>query len=204
MASSSSAQFTYYIFILISLIILLRLARRTRANYKGTKFNLVRTYLSAAIYAALVIVYSGLSFSEGVSFLLALPEAGLVFLAAFLSFKYSERRVSAWKTADGSVYFKGGIAIYIIYVAGLLGRLSIIIIDGPSAFGGQLSGTELYGSMTADLILAIGGGLLIGRYVRSVRRFQRIQRGEESVPSEPPTTGIIPGKVKLRTGLSRF
>ena len=118
--------------------------------------------------------------------MLALPEAVLVFLAASLSYRYSERRVSSWKTTDGSVYFQGGIAIYVIYIIGLLGRLSIIVIDGPSAFEGQLSGTELYGSMTADLILAIGGGLLIGRYVRSVRRFHRIRSGAETVPSAPP------------------
>ena len=118
--------------------------------------------------------------------MLALPEAALVFLAALLSYRYSERRVSTWKTTDGSIYFQGGIAIYIIYVIGLLGRLSIIIIDGPSASGGQLSGTALYGSMTADLILAIGGGLLLGRYVRSVGRFHRIQTGAESVPNTPP------------------
>jgi hypothetical protein len=186
-AASPSALTTYYIFILISLLVLLRLARRTWANYKGTKFSLTRTYASAAIYVALVTVYSGLSFTEGVSVLLALPEALVALFAAFLSYRYTEGRVSSWKTADGSVYFKGGIAIYLIYIAGLLGRLSIIVIDGPSAFGGQLTGTELYGSMIADLILAFGGGLLIGRYVRSARRFYRIQRGDVSVLDKPPT-----------------
>jgi hypothetical protein len=186
-ASSPSAQFTFYIFILVTLFVLLRLARRTHANHVGTRFSLVRTYASAALYVALVVLYSGLSFSEGVTFLVALPEVVLAFTAIYLSYRYSGRRVSSWKTADGSVYFKGGIGIYIIYIVGLLGRLSIIIIDGPSAFGGQLSGTALYGSMAADLILAIGGGLLIGRYVRSIRRFSQIQRGEESVPDGPPS-----------------
>jgi hypothetical protein len=185
-ATSPSALTTYYIFILISLLVLLRLARRTYANYKGTRFGLARTYASAAVYVALVTVYSGLSFSEGVTVLFAIPEALLASLAAFLSYRYSERRVSSWKTAEGSIYFQGGIAIYLIYVLGLLGRLSIIMIDGPSAFGGQLTGTALYGSMTADLILAFGGGLLIGRYIRSVRRFHRIQRGDESVSLRSP------------------
>jgi hypothetical protein len=111
--------------------------------------------------------------------------------AALWSYRYTDKRISFWKASDGSLFFRGGILIYLIYLAGLLTRLSIdVILIGPAMFsfsgGVQLSGTALYGSMATDLVLIFGVGLLIGRNIRVYRRYRRIQGGGEAVPDSDP------------------
>jgi hypothetical protein len=138
------------------------------------------------------IFFSGLSFLGGVSPLLAIPEILLTALAASWSYSYSDRRISFWKSSDGSLYFRGGILIYLIYTAGLIMRLSIdVLLIGPGMFtfasDMQPSGTALYGSMATDLVLIFGVGLLIGRSIRVARRYQRIKQGQESVPEASST-----------------
>jgi len=177
----------FYIFVLIILLIALRVVRRTYANYRGTRFSLARTIIFAAVYVAVGILFSLLSFVGGVSPLLAIPQAALAGVAVYLSYRYTDRRITFWRVASGSLYFRGGILIYLVYLAGLLARLTIdVAFIGPSMFSfassSPLSGTALYGSMATDLLLIFGVGLLIGRNIRVVRRYRMIQRGEESVP----------------------
>jgi hypothetical protein len=179
----------FFVFIAIILLVLLRVVRRTFANHRGTRFSLARTVFFGCVYAAVGILFSGLSFIEGVSHLLVLPEITLAAGAAFWSYRYTDTRISFWKTSDSSLYFKGGILIYLIYIAGMIARLSIdVLLIGPDMFsftsGAKLSGVALYGSMTTDLLLILGVGLLIGRSIRVARRYGMIQRGEEDVPGE--------------------
>lgn len=173
---------SYYIYIVIVLFIMLRLIRRTIANYRGTGFSLGRTYLSAFVYVAIGVVFSAVSFAGGVSPLLAIPEIGLVVAAAFGSYWYANSHVKLWKTSEGSVRIQGGVEVYLIYLFGLIARLSIYVAVGPSIFafssGTTLSGEALYGSMAADLVLTFGVGLLLGKYLRSLRKYHWIQRGE--------------------------
>jgi len=181
----------YLVFVVIVLLVLLRVVRRTFANYRGTRFSLGRTVVFAAVYVILGIVFSGLSFFEGVPYLLVVPELVLGAAAAVWSYRYSDKRVSFWKPADGPLFFRGGVVIYLIYIVGLVTRLSIdLIFIGPAMFNFastlQLSGTALYGSMTTDLLLVFGVGLLIGRNVRVARRYRKIRRGEEVVPATAP------------------
>jgi hypothetical protein len=184
-APSTGVSF-FYVFIVIVLLVLLRVVRRTYANYRGTRFSLARTIAFGCVYVGIGIFFSGLSFLDGVPPLLAIPEILLATSAAFWSYSYSDRRISFWKSSDGSLYFRGGILIYLIYTAGLITRLSIdILLIGPGMFtfasGIQPSGTALYGSMATDLVLIVGVGLLIGRSIRVARRYQRIKQGQESV-----------------------
>jgi hypothetical protein len=180
---------SYYIYIVVVLFILLRLIRRTIANYRGTGFSMGRTYLSAFLYVAIGVVFSGVSFAGGVSPLLAIPEIGLAVAAAFGSYSYANNHVKLWKTSEGSVRIQGGVEVYLIYLVGLITRLFIYIAVGPSIFafssGTTLSGTALYGSMAADLVLIFGVGLLLGKYLRSVKMYHRIQRGEETASEAP-------------------
>jgi hypothetical protein len=186
----SSGAEIYYVFIAVVFIALARVTWRTIANYKGTAFSLAKTVAYAGVYIALGALFSGLSFLAGVSYLLAVPELILAATAAFWSYKYTDRRISFWKKDNGSLYFRGGIAIYLIYLVGFIARLSIdVAFIGPSMFNFtsslQLSGVALYGSMVTDLVLVLGSGLLIGRYLRVSRRYRAIMRGEEVVPGLP-------------------
>jgi hypothetical protein len=188
----------YYVVITIFVLAVLRISWRTFANYRGTIFSMAKTFVYAGIYVTLGVAFSALSFVEGVSYLLAVPEIAILAVAAYWSYKYSNGRISFWKTDEGSLFFRGGIGIYLIYLAGFLTRLAIdVAFVGPSMFDFssivQLSGAALYASMASDLLLTLGVGLLIGRNVRVTKRYHLIQRGMELAPGLPS-----PRKIRAR------
>ena len=181
-----------YVIVAVLVLVLLRAVRRTIANYKGTRFSLAKTVAFACTYVGLGVFLSGLSYLEGVPILLAVPEVLIAIGAALWSFKYTSARISFWKTPDGSLNFRGGILIYLIYMIGIVARVTIdIIIIGPgmlsSTVGAPLSGMALYGSMITDLVLILGVGLLIGRSIQVERRYRGIKLGRDTAP-------ILPGK----------
>jgi len=189
-ASPLAAAVPYYIFIIVVLLALLRLVRRTFANYRGTRFSIVRTVVFSAVYVAIGFFFSALSYINGVTSLLAVPQVVLGIVAAFWAYRYTGEKVAFWKETDGSIHFRGGVAIYIIYIIGLVARLSIdVLFIGPSMFsfasGTKLAGIALYGSITTDLILLFGVGLLIGRSIRVARRNSAIKQGREIVLGAP-------------------
>ncbi len=180
----------YYVVIAIFVLAVLRISWRTFANYKGTVFSMTKTFVYAGVYVTLGVAFSTLSFVEGVSYFVAIPEIAILAAAAYASYRYSDGRISFWKNDEGSLFFRGGIGVYLIYLAGFLTRLAIdVAFVGPSMFGFtslvQLSGAALYASMATDLLLTLGVGLLIGRNVRVTKRYHMIQRGIELAPSLP-------------------
>jgi len=180
----------YYLVVAVFVLAVLRISWRTFANYKGTLFSMTRTFVYAGIYVTLGVAFSALSFVEGVSYLMAIPEILIVAAAAYASYRYTDGRISFWKSAEGSLFFKGGIGIYLVYLAGFLARLAIdVAFVGPSMFSFasivQLGGAALYASMASDLLLTLGVGLLIGRNVRVTKRYHLIQQGLELAPSLP-------------------
>ena len=183
---SDSTALPLSVFFGIILVVLLRVSRRTFANYVGTLFSLSRTVGYTCVYVGLGIIFTAMSFLSGVSHLLVIPELMVAALSIYWSYEYSESRISFWKTEDGSLYFRGGIAIYLIYLVGIIARFSIdALLIGPTMFGytGRiLNGSALYGSMATDLLVVLGVGLLIGRSIRVERRYRKIQSGEETLP----------------------
>ena len=180
----------YYIVIAIFVLAVLRISWRTFANYRGTIFSMTKTFVYAGVYVTLGVAFSALSFVEGVSYTMVVPEIAILAAAAYASYRYSDGRISFWKSGEGSLFFSGGIGIYLVYLAGYLTRLAIdVAIVGPSMFDFtsiiQLSGAALYASMASDLLLTLGVGLLIGRNVRVTQRYRLIQRGVELAPSLP-------------------
>ena len=180
----------YYLVIAVFVLAVLRISWRTFANYKGTLFSMTRTFVYAGVYVTLGVAFSALSFFEGVSYLMVVPEIAILAAAAYASYRYSDGRISFWKNEEGSLFFKGGIGIYLVYLAGFLARLAIdVAFVGPSMFSFtsivQLSGAALYASMASDVLLTLGVGLLIGRNVRVTKRYHLIQQGLELAPSLP-------------------
>lgn len=130
------------------------------------------------------------SFFEGVPLYYAIPDVAILALAAIWSYRFADRRVAFWKAEDGSIFYKGGIIIYLIYIVGLIARLSVdFLVIGPSgftfSFNGTLSQNAIIGSIVTDLLLMFGIGLLIGRNLRVFKRYNRIIQGKESVASIP-------------------
>jgi len=189
-AGASGGTTPYVVFIIVILVILARVSWRTFANYRGLRFSLARTYAYTGIYVVIGVAFSGLSYLEGVPALLAVPEVILAAAAAVVSYRYTDRRVSFWRTESGDLYFRGGVVIYVIYLVALIIRLALdVALVGPAAFSFgmsvSLSGAALYATMVTDILLTFGVGLLIGRGVRVVRRYGMIQTGRETVPEKP-------------------
>jgi len=128
--------------------------------------------------------------------LLAPLYAVLLAGAAVASYRYADRRITFWRGSDGSLYFRGGVVIYLVYLAALLIRLAIdYLAIGADVFSfsfsssSALSGTALYGTVATDLLLMFGVGLLLGRNLRVMRRYQRIAGGKDPVPEVPSPIG---------------
>jgi len=180
----------FSIFIAVVVLGVARITWRTLANYKGTKFSLVRTITYFGVYITLGVAFSALSFLEGVPYWVAIPAIIIVTASALWCYSYSDRRISFWRTNNGSLYFRGGVLMYVIYLAGFIARLAIdVAFIGPSMFDFtsiiQLSGSALYASIATDLLLTFGLGLLIGRSIRVMKRYYLIQRGIATVPNVP-------------------
>jgi len=184
--------------LIIIAFILLAAVRRVYRIYRGTRFSMARTVVFALVYVALGVAFSAASFYQGVSVYLAPLYALVAAASALASYLFADRRIVFWRDPDGSVYFKGGVVIYVIYLVGLVARLSIdYAVIGPSAFsftpGLTLTGTALYGTIATDLLLMFGVGLLTGRNIRTVRRYRRIERGEDTIPDSPSQLGVGAG-----------
>jgi hypothetical protein len=187
MSSSAGANGTTTIFLTFAIIILLVISRIFR-NMRGVKVSEGRTIGYIIFYFAFGGFFISSSFFEGVSYFYAIPDVGMMMLAAYLSYKFADRRITFWKGSDGSIWYKGGVIIYLIYVIALIARLSVdFLVIGPSAFSfsfnGTLSQTALLGTTITDLLLAFGIGLLVGRNVRVYRRYKLIMAGKESPAS---------------------
>jgi hypothetical protein len=192
--SSGSSQTVLLIFA----IIILSALRRTYNMHRGTRFSMARTVLFLAVYVGIGLVFSGTSFYEGVPLVLAPVYALVLAGAAATSYMYSDRRVTFWRSSDGSIYFRGGVILYIIYLVGLVVRLTIdYVVIGPNVFSLTpvltLNGTALYATIATDLLLMFGVGLLAGRNLRVLRRYQRIERGEDTIPDSPSPLGSEAG-----------
>ncbi|MDG6981563.1 MAG: hypothetical protein JRN51_10700, partial [Nitrososphaerota archaeon] len=87
--------------------------------------------------------------------------------------------------------FRGGVAIYVVYLVALAARLALdSLFLGPAAFDAgttvALSGAPLLSTMATDLLLTFGVGLLLGRAVRLAKRYAKIAAGVEIPASQLP------------------
>jgi hypothetical protein len=191
LSSASQSPGSGEVIVIFLFLIILFAFRRVHRSYRGMRFSAARTIAYAVFYVAFGSIFSILSFFDGVSVVWALPYVALMAGASFWSYRYSDRRISFWSGGDGSVYFKGGVILYLIYIAGLIGRLSIdVIFLGPNFFvidpNEVLSSTALSATIATDLLLMFGLGLLIGRNARVMTRYRKIEQGKEPLPDSPP------------------
>jgi hypothetical protein len=192
--SSSSAGVPTETALFVLAIIILLVIRRIYRNFTGVKISEARTVGYTIFYFAFGGFFVATSFFEGISYLYAVPDVIVLILAAIWSYRFADRRITFWRGQDGSLYYKGGIIIYLIYVVGLIARLAIdFVVIGPSSltfsFSGTLSGTALLGTTITDLLLMLGIGLLVGRNIRVYQRVQMIKQGKQTLPSTPGSLG---------------
>ena len=186
MSASASSNQSLYFLILVAAVVLIRLRRIVN----GTRVGPARILGYTGVYIVLAGLVISTSCLLGVQIEYFGLDAVLLLGGAFWAFRHSGRRLVFWKQGN-AIYVKGASVIYIIYVVGLIARLAIEYIFVPN-FGFStgptlptLSSTALAATIVTDLLLSFGVGLLIGRNMQILKRYQKIQNGVESVPESP-------------------
>ena len=180
-----------YIFLVVLIFIVVR---RARMVFVGSKVSRARAIGFSIYYTAFASALTLTSFFNGVPVYFAALYLAVGVVAFYGSFLISESRIGFWKGSDGSIYSKGAIIIYLIYLVGLVARVGIsLFFVGPSAFSFTASSTAppspsaQDAEVVADLLLAVGAGSLVGRNARVLKRFSLITQGKEKVGDTPPT-----------------
>lgn len=185
--SSSSSSSTNPELIVIAILVLLVVSRIFR-NLRGVRVSAGRTVFYILFYFAFGGIFIAASFYEGVSYYYVIPDAIAAIAAGLWAHHFADKRITFWKQSDGSIWYKGGIVIYLIYVVALIARISVdIVVVGPSAFELSptlvtLSQSAIIGVTVTDLLLALGIGLLMGRNIRVFQRYRLIMSGKETAP----------------------
>jgi len=195
-AGSGANDASVYIF--LGVLILLVIRRFSRV-IRGSKVSRGRTiafsvyYLGFAGLLIAVFVYSG-----GVSAVYLVLYALVGAVGAYGSYVFSDTRIGFWKAADGSIYYKGAIIVYLVYIVGLIVRIAIdLAFIGPQAFAfssgasSTLSSTAIYAGIATDVLLSLGSGLLVGRNLRVMKRYDAIVAGKEAVTDTPPNIPLV-------------
>jgi len=182
------------VYIFLGILMLLVIRRFTRV-IRGSKVSKSRTIVFSIYYlgfAGLLIAVSVVA--GGVSAVDLVLYALVGAAGAYGSYVFSDARIGFWKAADGSIYYKGAIAVYIIYIVGLFARIAIdLVFTGPQAFtftsapsATALSASAIDAGIITDCLLALGAGLLVGRNARVMKRYASILQGKETLPDTPP------------------
>lgn len=163
-------------------IIVLLVIRRIYRNVTGVRVSRARTIGYTVFYFAFGGLFVATSFFEGVPSYYALPDALVLVLGAFVSDRLSSKRLRFWRAADGAILYRGGMTVYLIYLAGLAARLGIeYAFIGPAAFAftarESLGATAVLGLTLTDMLLTFGIGLLVGRNIRVYSRYSSIVQG---------------------------
>ena len=168
---------------------------------QGTKVSVKKTIIFSAYYLGIAsfLVYNSFLIG-GVPFVYVVPYSAVVIAAGYCSYRYSKRILSFWKlpNSDGSstIYSRGGLAIYLLYVAALIVRSAINFIFIGSEkfyFNNQQEAilenssssailimpplvhtdpaTTILAFTTTDFLLMLGAGLLIGRNARVLKYY---------------------------------
>jgi len=196
-SGGSNADYTsVYLFLGVLLLVVVR---RLRLVFKGSKVSKVRAIIFSCYYVVLAFFFTLTSFLYGG----ATAEDAVLYVAigaagAYGSYLFSDRRIGFWKGADGSIYYKGAVIIYVIYLVGLVARIAIdLAFIGPQAFtftlspsSASLSASAIDAGILADCLLTLGAGLLVGRNARVLKRYAAIVQGKETLPDTPPKISL--------------
>lgn len=176
------SQNSFLVFIVILVLIV---AIRIRRVLYGTRVSTARTIGYSAYYILFAGIFVALSYFESVPLEYFALYTVVLFGAAILSYNLARSRLEFWKGSDGSLYSKGGTAIYLIYLAGLIARIAIGYLFLGSSFLTfaiiSLSPQQEAATIITDLLLVLGAGLLVGRNMQILRRSRAISRGEEKL-----------------------
>ena len=187
-ASQQSGQISTVITLLIiGAIVSIRLRRMTN----GVKVSAGRTMGYLVGLGALSVLFVGESFyTVGISPLFAIPYLATAAGSAYFGHKHSKSSLTFWKdSASTSIFVKGGIAMFAVYIAAMIARLAISFLFVGSFFnplGGasisQLSPAAYPASVVTDFLMMFGVGLFIGRNISIYQQYSMIKKGQATIP----------------------
>ncbi len=197
-SAGSSANFSsVYIFLAVLVLLVLR---RLSVVVRGSKVSRGRSIAFAIYYLAFASGLIAISIvSGGVSPYFLAVYAAVGALGVYGAYVLSNSRIGFWKGADGSIYFRGAIIVYVFYVVALILRIVIdLAFIGPQAFTftsgtttTQLSSAAVDAGIAADVLLSLGAGLLTGRNIRILKRYALIRAGKEQAGETPPKVTLV-------------
>ncbi len=200
MSSSAGSGANYSaVYIFLGILILLVIRRFSRV-IRGSKVSKGRTVAFSIYYLAFAGLLIAVSIvSGGISAVDLVLYALVGAVGAYGSYVFSDARIGFWKGADGSIYYKGAIIVYIIYIVGLIARIAIdLVFIGPQAFAftagatsPALSSSAIDAGIATDALLSLGVGLLVGRNMRVMKRYNAIVAGKEAVTDTPPNVPLV-------------
>lgn len=163
---------------------------RTKKAIQGTKVNVKKTIIFSAYFVAIssFLVYNSFVI-DNVPVVYVIPYLAVVVVASYCSYRYSRRTLSFVKlpnSDDGNpaVYVRGGLSIFLLYVAALTIRIAInflfigleklyfnnqqtILGNGTATVIMSMVHTDPATTVLAltitDLLLIVGAGLVLGR-----------------------------------------
>lgn len=194
MSSGGSGVGMGGVYVVVGLIFLLVVRRMVRV-FRGTRVSISRTIGFSIYYLAFAAFLIAISYFAGGISVTDLAVYALIGAAGLYgSYLFSNRRIGFWKTPDGSIYYRGAVIIYIVYLIAFVARMTIdVVLIGPQAFTfsftgapGAASPTAIDAGIATDCLLSLGSGLLIGRNIRVAGRYRQILAGREEVPDTPP------------------
>ena len=178
-------------FALVAIIVSIRFIRMKN----GVRVSKGRSIGYMVVLSAIAVIFVGESFlSVGIPPILIIPYIMTAAASAHFGYRHSKNALVFWKDSTGTIFVKGGMAVFVVYIAALLGRMAIgFLFVGPNfasfaptdemAFGNaHVSAAAYYAYVAADFLVMLGVGLFIGRNVRVFRHYTMIERGEASVP----------------------
>jgi hypothetical protein len=200
--SDNNNAFAFSLLIFTFAITIIIIIFRIGKVMQGTKVSVKKTIIFSAYYLAIAsfLVYN--SFLIGsVPFAYAVPYSAIAVASGYGSYKYSKRILSFWKlstkgdeNSSSTIYSKGGLAIYLLYIVALIVRSAInfifigsekfyfnnqeaILENGSSAIlimpplVHTDSATTILAFTATDFLLMVGAGLLIGRNARVLKYY---------------------------------
>jgi hypothetical protein len=198
LSSDNNNTFALSILIFTFAITIIIIIFRIRKAMQGTKVSVKKAIIFSAYYLALssFLVYNSFLIG-GVPFVCVVPYSAVVIAAAYGSYGYSKRILTFWKLPNGdgssTIYSKGGLAIYLLYIAALIVRsvINFIFIGSEKLYFNNQDAilekgsailimpplvhtdpaTTILAFTTTDLLLMIGAGLLIGRNARVLKYY---------------------------------
>ena len=185
--------------LLVVLLLVLIVVRRTVRQVQGAPFSVTRLVVFAAVYVLLFVALASATLLASVATwgtdadALLLPYGAVPVLAAFFAAPYVERVVQFERREDGQWYYRLSWHIPVLFLALFLTRVvAELAVFGPSGAVPSFppppppSTAALYVLIAVDLLFGLSLGLMTGRGLGVVRAHRALPADPAAPPPSPP------------------